>query len=86
MASYGWSYDFDARYLRRGDPLPGWLLPFRGRAADFAGLSPDELAQALLIRHDPGARIGWYRDHPTFEHVVGLSLGTPPRCGSGGAR
>ena len=35
--SFGWTYDFDAERLRRGDPLPDWLLPFRDRAAHFAG-------------------------------------------------
>jgi alkylated DNA repair protein (DNA oxidative demethylase) len=76
-ASYGWSYDFDAGCLLRGDRLPDWLLPFRARAAGFAGLSPDDLVQALLIRYDPGAGIGWHKDRPNFEHVVGLSLGAP---------
>lgn len=38
---------------------------------------PDCLVQALLIRYDPGAGIGWHRDRPIYEHVVGLSLGTP---------
>jgi DNA oxidative demethylase len=76
-ASFGWTYDFDTGCLRRGDPLPGWLLPFRDRAADFAGLPPADLVQALLIRYDPGAGIGWHKDRPTFEHVIGLSLGSP---------
>jgi alkylated DNA repair dioxygenase AlkB len=71
------TYDFDTGVLRRGDPLPGWLLPFRDRAADFAGLPPADLVQALLIRYDPGAGIGWHKDRPTFEHVIGLSLGSP---------
>jgi len=53
------------------------LLPIRARAAAFAGLEPDALVQALLTRYDPGAGIGWHRDRPTFEHVVGLSLGAP---------
>jgi alkylated DNA repair dioxygenase AlkB len=75
--SYGWSYDFDAGCLRRCDPLPGWLLPFRDRAADFARLPRDDLVQALLIRYDPGAAIGWHKDRPNFEHVVGVSLGAP---------
>jgi alkylated DNA repair dioxygenase AlkB len=76
-ASYGWSYDFDAGCLRQGDPIPDWLLPFRDRAAAFVGLPPDDLVQALLIRYDNGAGIGWHKDRPTFEHVVGLSLGVP---------
>ena len=31
----------------------------------------------LLARYDPGAGIGWHRDRPQFEHVVGISLGSP---------
>ncbi|WP_204316234.1 alpha-ketoglutarate-dependent dioxygenase AlkB, partial [Serratia marcescens] len=33
--------------------------------------------QALVTRYDPGAGIGWHRDRPVFEHVVGVSLGAP---------
>ena len=38
-------------------------------------LAPDQLVQALLIRYDPGAGIGWHKDRPVFEHVIGISLG-----------
>jgi alkylated DNA repair protein (DNA oxidative demethylase) len=76
-ASFGWIYDFDAGCLRQGELIPDWLLPFRDRAADFAGLPPVDLVQALLIRYDAGAGIGWHKDRPHFEHVVGLSLGSP---------
>jgi alkylated DNA repair protein (DNA oxidative demethylase) len=75
--AYGWSYDFDTGQLRRGDQLPDWLRPFRDRAAHFARLPESDLVQALLIRYDPGAGIGWHKDRPAFEHVVGLSLGAP---------
>lgn len=75
--SFGWSYDFDRGRLERGDSMPDWLEPLRDRAAAFAGLAPDELVQALLIRYDRGAGIGWHKDRPSFEHVVGVSLGTP---------
>ena len=49
----------------------------REKAARFAGLPPGELVQALLIRYDPGAGIGWHRDRPVFGHVLGISLGAP---------
>ncbi|WP_174292429.1 alpha-ketoglutarate-dependent dioxygenase AlkB [Sphingomonas bacterium] len=75
--SYGWAYDFDAGQLGKADPFPDWLLPIRDRAARFARLPEAELVQALLIRYDPGAGIGWHRDRPAFEHVVGISLGAP---------
>jgi len=75
--SYGWRYDFDDASFAPAEPIPDWLSPLRERAARFAGLDPDELVQALLIRYDPGAGIGWHRDRPAFEHVVGVSLGAP---------
>lgn len=73
--SYGWNYDFERGRFAPADPMPAWLLPIRDRAALFAGLAPDNLVQALLIRYDPGAGIGWHKDRPVFEHVVGISLG-----------
>lgn len=76
-ASFGWHYDFDDASFAQGMPLPEWLLPARDKAAAFAGLAPDALAHALLIRYDPGAGIGWHRDRPVFEHVIGISLGNP---------
>jgi alkylated DNA repair protein (DNA oxidative demethylase) len=76
-ASFGWRYDFDQASFDLADSIPDWLLPVRQRAARFAGLPASELVQALLIRYDPGAGIGWHRDRPLFEHVVGISLGAP---------
>lgn len=75
--SFGWSYDFDKGEAGRAPPIPEWLQPLRARAAAFAKLAEQDLVQALLIRYDPGAGIGWHRDRPIFEHVVGLSLGVP---------
>lgn len=75
--SFGWSYDFETGRFAPAEPIPGWLQPLRSRAETFAGLSEGELLQALLIRYDPGAGIGWHKDRPVFEHVVGISLGAP---------
>lgn len=74
---FGWSYDFDRGTFAATEPIPGWLLPIKARAAAFAGLADADLVQALLIRYDPGAGIGWHRDRPVFEHVAGVSLGVP---------
>jgi alkylated DNA repair dioxygenase AlkB len=52
-------------------------LPLRQTAARLTGLPVDDLVQALLIRYDPGAGIGWHRDRPVFGHIVGVSLGAP---------
>ncbi len=75
--SYGWRYDFETGRFAPAEPIPEWLEPLKARAARFADLNAAELVQALLIRYDAGVGIGWHRDRPVFEHVVGISLGTP---------
>ena len=73
--SYGSGYDFDTGKLAVAQPIPDWLGGLRQKAARFAGLEPADLSQVLLIRYDPGAAIGWQRDRPFYEHVIGVSLG-----------
>jgi alkylated DNA repair protein (DNA oxidative demethylase) len=76
-ASFGWRYDFDDGSFDAAEPIPDFLLPLRERAAAFAGLAPEDLVQSLIVRYDPGAGIGWHRDRPLFEHVIGISLEAP---------
>jgi len=75
--SFGYAYDFERGRVLDAPPLPEWLLGLRARAAAFAQVGDHELVQALLIRYDPGAGIGWHRDRPQFGKVVGISLGSP---------
>ena len=75
--SFGLHYDFERGALAPTAPMPDWLLPIRARAEAFAGVAAGTFVQALLIRYDPGAGIGWHRDRPQFDHVVGVSLGAP---------
>lgn len=74
--SLGWTYDFDNGRFGPSEPIPPWLRAVKARAARFAGIADADLVQTLLIRYDPGAGIGWHRDRPVFEHVVGISLGS----------
>lgn len=73
--AFGWTYDFDAGRAEPGPPLPDWLMPVRTQVAERIGLPAERLEQALLIRYDPGAGIGWHKDRPQFGQVAGLSLG-----------
>src|SRR5688500_10444107 len=59
-ASFGWHYGFDGSGLRRGEPVPDWLLPLRDRAAEFAGVGPEAFEHVLMIEYAPGAGIGWH--------------------------
>ena len=72
--SFGWSYRFDGSGLAEAAPIPAWLLPARARAAAFAGLEAEALEQALVIRYGAGAGLGWHRDRPVFNDVLGISL------------
>ena len=73
-ASYGSAYDFARGKVAEAPPIPDWLLALRARLAPLAGLLPEDFVQALLIRYDPGAGIGWHRDRPQYGAVMGLSL------------
>jgi alkylated DNA repair dioxygenase AlkB len=77
VVSFGWRYDFNGGGLQQAEPMPEFLLPLRERAAQFAGLAPDALAHALLLEYPPGATIGWHRDRPVFDDVIGISLAAP---------
>ena len=79
VVSFGWRYDFDQGGLKKADPFPGWLQPLAERAAAFAGLAPEAFVHALLTEYAPGAGIGWHRDRPQFEDVVGISFLAPCR-------
>ena len=77
---YRFLYDYGRRLPIPGaDPIPPWLVPYRDRGAARAGLDGEELVQALVQRYPPGAPIGWHRDSPSFEVVVGISLGSAAR-------
>lgn len=74
IVSYGGRYDFSAGRLREAAPIPAFLGPARDAAAAFAGVEPEALAQALVTEYAPGAGIGWHRDRPEFDRVIGLSF------------
>jgi alkylated DNA repair protein (DNA oxidative demethylase) len=80
VAHFGWVYGYDSWRLVPGPPIPGFLKPWRERAAILIGHAPDELAEILVTMYPPGAGIGWHRDAPMFgPAVVGLSLGSACR-------
>lgn len=77
VTSFGWRYDFNQGGLKPAPEFPTWLLPLRDRVAAFAGLEGAALQHALVTEYAPGAGIGWHRDRPQFEDVVGVSLLAP---------
>jgi alkylated DNA repair dioxygenase AlkB len=74
VVSYGWRYDFEQRTVERSREIPPFLLPLRETAAQLADRTPEDFQQALVTEYAPGAPIGWHRDKPVFDDVVGISL------------
>lgn len=74
IVSFGHRYDYAARTLRVAEAMPDFLTPLREAASRFTGIPAVSFQQALVTEYAPGAGIGWHRDKPMFEDVVGLSF------------
>lgn len=77
VVSFGFRTDYNGGGLQEAAPIPPFLLPLRERAAIFAGLPADRLAHALVTEYRPGTSIGWHRDKPHYDDVIGVSLASP---------
>ena len=77
IVSYGGRNDFSASRLEAAEPIPDFRLPARAAAAAFAGLEPEAIHHAMVTEYAPGAGIGWHRDRPEFDRVIGLSFVSP---------
>ena len=75
--SFGWRYDFNLRELQETEEIPTFLLGLREAVAQFAGLPMGRLQHALITEYSPGAAIGWHKDRPEFDEVIGISLLAP---------
>mgnify|MGYP005806174919 CR=1 FL=1 len=74
VLSFGGSYDFQAHQLHEAPPLPASLEPLRRKVAHWLGIAPEAFSQVLLAEYREGTPLGWHRDVPDFEDVVGISL------------
>jgi alkylated DNA repair dioxygenase AlkB len=77
VISFGFRYDWGAHQLQHADDIPPPLLALREQAAAFAGITAERLQQVLVTEYAPGAAIGWHKDRPQFDQVIGVSLLAP---------
>ena len=75
IMSYGASYDFSSNELIPAGPIPLFLHPLQSRIARWIGVPPSQFTHALIAEYKTGTQLGWHRDVPEFEIVVGVSLG-----------
>jgi alkylated DNA repair dioxygenase AlkB len=74
VASFGGKYDFNANQLEAAAPVPAELEPLRRKVAAWLGVQPADFTQVLVAEYREGTPLGWHRDVPDFEDVVGVSL------------
>ena len=72
--SYGSEYDFSENKLETAPALPDFLLPLRDKVASWIGIRPEKFVHGLVSEYSPGTPLGWHRDVPNFELIVGVSL------------
>ncbi|KAB7773719.1 2OG-Fe(II) oxygenase [Xanthomonas sp. LMG 12462] len=75
VVSFGGSYDFDTNRLLPGVSLDPRLHRLRERVGEWLDVPEAELVHALVAEYAPGTPLGWHRDVPDFETIVGVSLG-----------
>jgi alkylated DNA repair dioxygenase AlkB len=76
VVSFGWHYDFSKAKLEKAEKIPDYLRDLGGQVSCL-GMNPDSIEHVLVSEYAAGAGIGWHRDRPLFEHVVGVSLLAP---------
>ena len=74
--SYGSQYDFADNTMRSAPEIAGFLHPLRERIARWVAIAPERFVHALVAEYRPGAPLGWHRDVPQFEVIIGVSLGS----------
>lgn len=74
IAVFGSAYDFETYELGPAPPLPGFLEPLRNRVSGLVDAAPADFPHCLINEYRPGTPLGWHRDVPEFELVVGVSL------------
>ncbi len=79
ILAYGFDYDFTSRETSPAKPIPHFLAALQEKAANWAGLSRNEIVEAVITQYPAGAPIGWHRDVPQFDLIIGVSLASDCR-------
>lgn len=70
------SYTAKRNILSFHESTPEFLHPFIRRAEKSLRVTSGKVAQVLVTHYPTGAPIGWHRDAPMYEQLLGISLGS----------
>lgn len=77
ILSFGGLYDFSTHTVRPSPALDARLFPLRNRVAEWLKVEHEAISHLLVTEYVPGTQLGWHRDVPVYETIVGISLGNP---------
>lgn len=77
ILSFGGLYDFSTHRVQPSPSLDARLVPLRNRVADWLKIEHGAISHLLVTEYLPGTQLGWHRDVPVYETIVGISLGNP---------
>lgn len=75
--TFGHQYAFAGQKPRDDSAIPGYLLPLADIAARLSGRPAADFRAMMVSEYAPGAGIGWHRDKPQYEDIVGFSFLAP---------
>ncbi len=74
VVHFGLDYSFDTRTVSP-TTLPPFFLQFLiEKSARLVDQKPEELSEILITYYPTNAGIGWHRDAPMFDKIIGISL------------
>ena len=81
VCHWGARSDPETAWLAPGalDGLPPALAALRRALAGWAGVDAAAFVHVMVSEYRPGTPLGWHRDAPGHEVIVGVSLGGPAR-------
>ncbi len=74
VVSFGGRYDYTQQALNDAPPMASFLHSLRDRIGAWAGIDPDGIHHAMIAEYRPDTPLGWHRDVPDFEEIMGVSL------------
>ncbi len=77
ILSFGGLNDFNTHTVKPSPALDARLVPLRNRVADWLKIEHGAISHLLVTEYLSGTQLGWQRDVPVYETIVGISLGNP---------
>lgn len=76
VAHFGLDYSYESRILTPTSEAPDFLRPLLIKSSQALNVEADDLKEVLISHYPVGAPIGWHKDSPQFESLIGISLGS----------